>query len=173
MNIQSALFVRNSPSGCPCRCSKGPRGGLRVFEQRATTGRVASAASVFGNNCLRSSLSLHTMWWPLRGVRRVKGGPCGCSKFSFSRLVRQAPLRSTETNQFKIASLRLSQYHTQHVVVRKAMPAGVHTREINGKYVWGSFKDDNEGEVLALGFEPVKEGKRLVRPTRRTLNSAA
>ena len=62
---------------------------LRVFEQRATIGRVASAASALNNYFLRSSLSLHTMWCPLRGVRKrrgggcskVHGGPCGCSKF--------------------------------------------------------------------------------------------
>ena len=41
----------------------------RVFERRATTGRVASAASALKNNCLRSSLSL-----------QLVVAPTGCSK---------------------------------------------------------------------------------------------
>ena len=59
------------------------------------------------------------------------------------------------------------QHHSRHVVVRKTMPAGLHTREPNSKFVWGSFKDDNNNDILALGFEPAEEEKRFITPTRK------
>jgi len=43
------------------------------------------------------------------------------------------------------------------------MPAGLDTREINGKNVWGSFKND----IFAIGFEPAEEEKRYIAPSRR------
>jgi len=53
------------------------------------------------------------------------------------------------------------------------MPAGLHTREINGKFVWGSFKDGNEGDILALGFEPAEEEERFIAPTRKLNRKAS
>ena len=60
------------------------------------------------------------------------------------------------------------QHRTLHVVVRKAMPAGVNTRESNGRIVFGSIKDaDSNNNIHAIGFEPVEEGKRFVAPATR------
>jgi len=53
------------------------------------------------------------------------------------------------------------------------MHAGVHTRETNAKYVWGSFKDGNEGDILALGYEPADEENRFVAPTRKINRKAS
>ena len=51
MNIQSAHFARDSSCGCPCGCSKVPRGALRVFE------RLARFARSPGTFCTCSSLA--------------------------------------------------------------------------------------------------------------------
>jgi len=53
------------------------------------------------------------------------------------------------------------------------MHAGLHTREFNAKYSWGSFKDDYEGDILALGSVPTDEEKRFVAPARKINRKAS
>jgi len=65
------------------------------------------------------------------------------------------------------------QHHTRYVVVRKAVHAGFNTRESNAKFIWGCFKDEDDNDILALGFEPANEEERSVAPAREMNRKAS